>query len=82
MTKASSQRTSLVTLAEYLVHLYAEGKQVNTIKVHRAAIANVPKMTNQPTILQEETIHNTICRMNILRPWTQEVLSRWHLSGP
>ena len=76
MTKASSPRTSFVSLAEYLVHLYAEGKQVHTIKVHQAAIANVLKMINLPTILQEETIHNVICRMNILRPGTQEIFSR------
>ena len=36
-----SKDLSYVTLAEYLVHLYAENKQVNTIKVHRAAIASV-----------------------------------------
>ena len=71
---------SYITLAESLVHLYVENKQVDTIKIHRAAIASVPKMLNPPTVLQEDTIHNIIRRMSILRPRTQEVLPRWHLS--
>ena len=75
-----SKDLSYVTLAEYLVHLYAENKQVNTIKVHRAAIASVLKMLNPPTTIQEDIIHNIIRRMSILRPRTQEVLHRWHLS--
>ena len=53
-----SKDLSYITLAEYRVHLYVENKQVNTIKVHRAAIASVLKMLNPPTVLQEETIHN------------------------
>ena len=56
------------------------GKQVDTIKVHRAAIASVLKMLNPPTVLQEEPIHNIIRRMTILRPRTPEVLPQWHLS--
>ena len=75
-----SKDLSYITLAEYFVHVYSENKQVNTIKVHRAAIASVLKMLNPPTVLQEETIHNIIRRMTILRPRTQEVLPRWHLS--
>ena len=67
-----------VNLAEYLVHLFAENKQVNTIKVHRASIASVLKLLNPPTALQEDTIHHVIHRMNILRP--PKVLLRWHLS--
>ena len=75
-----SKDLSYITLAEYLVQLYMESKQVNTIKVHRAAIASVLKMLNPPTVLQEDTIHNIIRWMSILRPRTQEVLPRWHLS--
>ena len=75
-----SKDLSYITLAEYLVHLYLENKQVNTIKAQRATIASVLKMLNPPTVLQEETIHNIIRRMTILRPRTQEVLPRWHLS--
>ena len=75
-----SKDLSYVTVAEYLVHLFTENKQVNTIKVHRASIASVLKMLNPPTALQEDTIHNIICRMSILSPRTQEVLPRWHLS--
>ena len=30
-------------------------------------------------MLQEDTIHNVIRRMSLLRPQTQEVLPRWHL---
>ena len=75
-----SRDFSYVTLVEYLVHLYAENKQVNTIKVHRSAIASVLKMLNPHTAIQEDTIHNIIRRMNILRPQTQEVFPRWHLS--
>ena len=71
---------SYINLAEFLVHLFSENKQVNTIKVHRAAITIVLKMLNPPTVLQEETIHNIIHRMTILRPRTQEILPRWHLS--
>ena len=37
-------------------------------------------MLNPPTAIQEDTIHNVIRRMSILRPRTQEVLPRWHLS--
>ena len=69
-----SKGLSFVILAEYLVRLFAGWKQVDTIKVHRVAIASVLKMINPPTVLQD-TIHNVICRMNIL-----EVLPRWHLS--
>ena len=53
---------------------------MNTIKVYRASIASVLKMLNPPTALQEDTIHHIIRRMSILRPRTQEVLPRWHLS--
>ena len=75
-----SKDLSYVMLAEYLVLLLMENKQVNTIKVHRASIANVLKILNLPTALQEDTIHNIIHRMSILLRLTQEVLSRWHLS--
>ena len=74
-----SKDLSYVTLVEYLIHLFMENKQVNTIKVHTASIASVLKMLNPPTALQEDTIHNIIRRMSILRPRTQEVLPRWHL---
>ena len=53
---------------------------MNTIKVHWASIASVLKLLNPPTALQEDTLHNVIRRMSILRPRTQEVLPRWHLS--
>ena len=46
-----SKDLSYITLAEYLIHLYSENKQVNTIKVHRAAITSVLKMLNPPTVL-------------------------------
>ena len=75
-----SRDLSYVSLAEYLVHLFAENKQVNTIKVHRASIASVLKLINLPTLLQEDMIHNLIHRMSILHPRTQEVLPRCHLS--
>ena len=81
ITKAFHPETfPIITLAEYLVHLYTENKQVNTSNVHRAAIASVLKMLNLSTVLQEDTIHNIIHRMSILRPRTQEVLPGWHLS--
>ena len=75
-----SQDLSYITLAEYLVHLFTQNKQVNTIKVHRASIASFLKKLNLPNQLQEDTIHNVIRRMSILRPRTQEVLQKWHLS--
>ena len=75
-----SQDLSYITMAEYLVHLFTQNKQVNTIKVHRASIASFLKTLNPPTQLQEDTIHIVIRRMSILRPRTQEVLQRWHLS--
>ena len=71
---------SYITLAEYLVHLFNENKQVNTIKVHRWALASVLKMLNPPTALQEDTIHNMLCTMGILRPRSQDIFPRWHLS--
>ena len=77
---SASKDLSYVTLVEYLVHLFAENKQVNTIKVHRASIASVLKMLNPLTVLQQDTIHNIIRRMSLLRPRTQEVLPSWHLS--
>ena len=69
-----SKDLSYVTLVEYLVHLFAENKQVNTIKVDRASIASVLKMLIMPTVLQEDTIINIIHRMSVLRPRTEEVL--------
>ena len=75
-----SQDLSYITMAEYLVHLFTQNKQVNTIKVHRASIASFLKTLNLPTKLQEDAIHIVIRRMSILRPRTQEVLQRWHLS--
>ena len=75
-----SKDLSYVTLVEYLVHLFTENKQMNTIKVHRASIASVLKMLNTPSALQEDTIHNIVRRMSILRPRTQKVIPRWHLS--
>ena len=75
-----SKDLSFITLAEYIVHLFSENKQVDTIKVHRTAIASVLKMLNPPTVLQEEMIHNISPRMTILRPRTQDVIPRWHLS--
>ena len=43
--------------ADYLVHLFNENKQVNTIKVHRSALASVLKMLNPQISLLEYTIH-------------------------
>ena len=71
---------SFITLAEYLVHLFAQNKKVNTILVHKASISSVLKLLKPPTALQESTLQNVIRRMNILRPREQEVLPRWHLS--
>ena len=67
-------------MAEYLVHLFPENKEVNTIKVHCSSIASVLRMINPPTTIQDDTIHNIIRRMSILRPQTQEILPKWHLS--
>ena len=72
-------KISYVTLAEYFVHLFNQNKQVNT-KVYRSAIASVLKILNPPTPLQEDTIHNLLCAMNIQRPRSQEILPEWHLS--
>ena len=71
---------SFFTLAEYLVHLFSLNKKMNTILVHKASISSVLKLLNPPTTLQESTLQNVIRRMNILRPWEQEVLPRRHLS--
>ena len=66
-------------MAEYLAHHFAENKQVNTLKVHRSSIASVLKMLNMPTAIQEDTIHNIIRWVSILRPRTQEILPKWRL---
>ena len=71
---------SYITLAEYLVYLFSQNKKVNTILVHKASISSVLKLLNPSTALQENTLHNVIRRMTILRPREQEVLPRWHLS--
>ena len=71
---------SYVTLAEYLVYLFSQNKKVNTIQVHKASISSVLKLLNPPTAIQEETLHNVIRRMTILRPREQEVLPKWNLS--
>ena len=71
---------SYVTLAEYLVYLFSQNKKVNTIQVHTASISSVLKLLNPPTAIQEETLHNVICRMAILRPREQEVLPKWNLT--
>ena len=73
-----SKDLSCVRLVEYLVHLFAENKQVKTIKVHWSSIASVLRMLNPPTAIQEDTIHNIIRRMSILHP--QEILPKWHIS--
>ena len=65
---------SFIMLAEYLLHLFNENKQVNTIKVHRSAIASVLKMLNPPTPLQKDTIHNILHTMSILRPRFQDIV--------
>ena len=71
---------SYITLAEYLVYLFSQNKKVNTIQVHKASISSVLKLLNSPTAIQEETLHNVIRRMTILRPREQEVLPKWNLS--
>ena len=71
---------SYVTLAEYLVYLFSQNKKVNTIQVHKASISSVLKLLNPPTAIQEETLHNVIRRMTLLRPREQEVLPKWNLS--
>ena len=71
---------SYVTLAEYLVYLFSQNKKVNTIQVHKASISSVLKLLNPLTAIQEETLHNVIRRMTILRPREQEVLPKWNLS--
>ena len=71
---------SYITQAEYLVYLFSQNKKVNTIQVHKASISSVLKFLNPPTAIQEETLHNAIRRMTILRPREQEVLPKWHLS--
>ena len=71
---------SYVTLAEYLVYLFSQNKKVNTIQVHKASISSVLKLLNPPTAIQEETLHNVIRRMTILRPRKQEVIPKWNLS--
>ena len=71
---------SYVTLAEYLVYLFSQHKKMNTIQVHKASISSVLKFLNPPTALPEETLHNVIRRMTILRPREQDVLPKWHLS--
>ena len=71
---------SYITLAEYLVYLFSQNKKVNTIQVHKASISSVLKLLNPPTAIQEETLHNVIRRMAILRLREQEVLPKWNLS--
>ena len=71
---------SYITLAEYLVYLFSQNKKVNTIQVHKASISSVLKLLNPPTAIQEETLHNVIRRMTILRQREQEVLPKWNLS--
>ena len=53
---------------------------MNTIQVHQAPISSVLKLLNPPTAIQEETLHNVIRRMTILRQREQEVLPKWNLS--
>ena len=69
-------------MAEYLDHLFPENKEVNTIKVHCSSIASVLRMINPPTTIQEDTIHNIIRRMSILRPQTQEILLKGLMKPP
>ena len=67
---------SYVTLAEYLVYLFSQHKKMNTIQIHKASISSVLKLLNPPTALPEETLHNVIRRMTILRPREQDVLPK------
>ena len=71
---------SYVTPAAYLVYLFSQHKKMNTIQVHKASISSVLKILNPPTALPEETLHNVIRRMTILRPREQDVLPNCHLS--
>ena len=59
---------SYITLAEYLVYLFSQNKKMNTIQVHKVFISSVLKLLNPPTAIQEETLHNVIRGMTILRP--------------
>ena len=71
---------SYITLAEYLVYLFSQNKKMNTSQVHKVSISSVLKLLNPPTAILEETLHNVIRGMTILRPREQEVLPKWNLS--
>ena len=80
-TRANATKDlSYIMLAEYLIHLFNENQQVNTIKVHRSAIASVLKILNPPTSLQEDNIHNLVHAMSIKCPISQEILPKWHVN--
>ena len=55
-----TQSASYHHLADYLVHMFNQNKQVNTIKVHRSSVTSALRLLNPPDQLQDSTITNVL----------------------
>ena len=55
-----TQSASYHQLADYLVHMFNQNKQVNTIKVHRSSVTSALRLLNPPNQLQNNTITNLL----------------------
>ena len=64
-------------LADCLVHMFNQNKQVNTIKVHPSSITSALRLLNPPNQLQDDTITDLPRAMAIQRPRITQVLPIW-----
>ena len=55
-----TQFASYHHLANYLVHMFNQNKQVNTIKVHCSSVTSALRLLNPPDQLQDSTITNVL----------------------
>ena len=75
-----TQSASYHYLADHLVHMFNQNKQVNTIKVHPSSITRALRLLNPPNQLQDDTISNLAKDKAIQRPRTTQVLPKWRPS--
>ena len=72
-----TQSASYHHWADYLVHMFNQNKQVNTIKVHPSSNTGALRLLNTLNQLQDDTITNLAKAKAIQRPRTTQVLTKW-----
>ena len=66
-------------LADYLTNLFNKGLQPATIKVHRAAINSVLRLSRTFTLEEEETLRKLVRAITLQRPRSFQALPPWSL---